>query len=184
MPSPNGGGDGRSPDLRVTASPNLPGRCVQWSLSGLLSAYSCGGSRGLGSVSVPHRVPFSSRTRAAREPSGFGYFKRAPPVKLQNGTPPRWRAFRQANLAPSPGSPPCCAALSQASPRPDGKCIGGLGIAQYGARTQDVRPPRTARRRPGIRVPRMKGLRPLERRHHPRPPQGHPLHSVCAPVVC
>ena len=43
-------GDGRSPDLRVAASPNLPGQLVQWSMSGSLAAHSCGGSHGFGAL--------------------------------------------------------------------------------------------------------------------------------------
>jgi hypothetical protein len=64
-------GDGRSPDLRVEASPNLPGCIVQWSMSGWLSAHSCGGSHGFGAYkATPHRVPFSSHQRfGVREPS-------------------------------------------------------------------------------------------------------------------
>ena len=40
-------GDGRSPGSRISAHPPLPGIC-QWDIVNALSAYSCGGSHGLG----------------------------------------------------------------------------------------------------------------------------------------
>ncbi len=60
--------DGRSPDLRVAALPrSFPAHQGQWLIPGLLTAYSCGGSNGFGaSTALPHRIPFSSRTRALR----------------------------------------------------------------------------------------------------------------------
>jgi len=52
-------GDGRSPDSRVAAQPNLPGQCVQWCHSVLLSAHSCGGSHGFGACWLRRTVfPF------------------------------------------------------------------------------------------------------------------------------
>ncbi len=52
-------GDGRSPDLRVAASPNLPGQIIQWLISGSLTAHSCGGSHGFGAYWLRRTVfPF------------------------------------------------------------------------------------------------------------------------------
>ncbi len=61
-------GDGRSPDLRVVASPNLPEQFVQWLVSGLLSAYSCGGSHGFGALWLRRTVfPFHLISTLASE---------------------------------------------------------------------------------------------------------------------
>jgi hypothetical protein len=38
--------DGRSPDLRVIALPDLPGQSGQWLFPEELTAHSCGGSHG------------------------------------------------------------------------------------------------------------------------------------------
>ena len=51
-------GDGRSPDSRVDASPNLPGQLVQWFISGSLTAHSCGGSHGFGTQKGRTVFPF------------------------------------------------------------------------------------------------------------------------------
>lgn len=82
--------DGRSPDLRVAALPwSFPALPGQWLIPGLLTAYSCGGSNGLGALTaVPHRIPFSSRTRALRtETVGTTIFGSVPGVK---GIPPNF----------------------------------------------------------------------------------------------
>ncbi len=52
-------GDGRSPDSRVNASPNLPGRLVQWFIIGVaLRSQLRGQSRIWCLLATPHRVPF------------------------------------------------------------------------------------------------------------------------------
>lgn len=51
--------DGRSPDLRVHASPTLPGQFGQWIISEQLTAHSCGGSCGFGAYWLHHTAfPF------------------------------------------------------------------------------------------------------------------------------
>ena len=76
--------------MRVAALPrSFPALLGQWFAPGLLTAYSCGGSNGLGaSTALPHRIPFSSRTRALRtETVGATIFPAGPGVK---GIPPNF----------------------------------------------------------------------------------------------
>ena len=50
--------------MRVVAVPNLPGPLVQWCVSEPLSAYSCGGSRGIGQsarTAFPFQPPVSGQ---------------------------------------------------------------------------------------------------------------------------
>ncbi|SNY93149.1 hypothetical protein SAMN04515647_3435 [Cohaesibacter sp. ES.047] len=75
--------EGRSPGLRHIRSKRLPGGFAPVACCSVLSAYSCGGSYGIGpELGHPHHIPFSSPVAFALGEPSPAFLHHAPAVSI------------------------------------------------------------------------------------------------------